>query len=293
MWLSDLSTNLKDRSEWRVLLVDNDEDDFILIADMLSDVQKGKFSLKWASTVQAGKDALNVDTFDAVLINDGIGAHSVVELIGEADSHQCPAAILLLSSRGHPHADIEALQAGVADFLFKEELNPGLLERSIRYAIERRLMQSELERNLQDRLDILESIQDGLFAIDREWRIKYINSRAAQNTDYTAEELLGKNLLETFPKIRNTLIEENYRKVMNDRLPVQFEIQGVYQKQWYSISVYPTAGGISIYWQDITQRKQAEEARRLSESLFNRAFNAYPNALVISRLKDGLISRYQ
>jgi PAS domain S-box-containing protein len=289
MRFSDLSKITQGKNNYHLLLIDDDEDDYVLIQDMLKNVQDGKHQLEWASSFQAGRETITTGTFDAFLINYDLGAHSGVELIHEVAASQNLAPILMLSGRGHPEADIEAIQAGAADYLYKDELNSGFLERSIRYAIERRRMEIELERRLQDRLEILESIQDGLFAIDREWRIKYINHRAAQNMGFSVEELLGKNILETFPKMQNTFIEENYRKVMNEGVPMQFEMRGLYKGQWYSISVYPAADGISIYWQDITERKQAEEALRASETRFNKAFNADPNGLVISRLKDGLI----
>jgi PAS domain S-box-containing protein len=285
----DLSSIGKQSYYLRVLLVDDDEDDFVLIREMLSEAQDGQFVLEWLSSFQLAKDALKADPFDAVLMNYDLGAHTGIELIREAAANQYPAPILLLSGRGHPEADIEALQAGAADYLHKDELNTGFLERSIRYAIERRRLEKELERGLQERLDILASIRDGFFAIDREWRITYINARAAQNMGMTVDELLGKNILEAFPRLQHSVFEHNYRKVMDERAAMQFEMRGLYKNQWYNISVYPVRDGISIYWQDITERKQAEEALRLSEAHFNKAFNATPDALVISRQEDGRI----
>lgn len=222
-------------------------------------------------------------------MNYEIGAQTGIGLIREAVSSGYPAPILLLSGRGHCEADVQGLRAGAKDYLHKDELNASFLERSIRYAIERNQMEKELDRRMQDRLEILASIQDGFFAIDQDWQITYINHKAAQNMLMTEEELLGKNILEAFPKLKNTALEKNYRKVMTERAPMQFEARGVYNGIWYLISVYPAAEGISIYWQDITERKQVEENLRVSEERFNKAFNAVPNALLITRKADGLI----
>jgi PAS domain S-box-containing protein len=153
---------------------------------------------------------------------------------------------------------MEAMQAGATLYVTKTEATPLLLERSIRYAIERKRIEEELDRRLRERSDILESIQDGFFSIDRNWVITYINQRAARNGGFEPEELTGRSIWEAFPRLLGTSFEQNYRLVMDQRTPVQFEVQGVYKGTWYNISVYPFAEGISVFWQDISERKRME-----------------------------------
>jgi PAS domain S-box-containing protein len=147
------------------------------------------------------------------------------------------------------------MQAGATLYITKSEVNPLLMERFIRYAI-------ELKRVEQERTHILESIQDGFLALDKNWRFVFINQRAAQNVGVKPEELSGRNIWEAFPKLVGTPIEKHYRSVMEERKAVKFETQGVYLKTWYDVTVYPFKEGISVYWQDITERKHAEEAQQ-------------------------------
>ncbi len=113
--------------------------------------------------------------------------------------------------------------------------------------------------NLSQAAEILECISDGFFALDREWRFIYVNNRAASNLGYTPQELIGQNIWEKLPKLIGTAHEFNYRKTMMDGKTREFEIQQELTNLFYNLRVYPCGEGISVYWQDISDRKQAKE----------------------------------
>ncbi len=127
---------------------------------------------------------------------------------------------------------------------------------------ERKQMEIALKRNEQRLNGILSSIQDGFFELDQEWRLTYINKRAARNGGFEPEELIGECIWEKFPYMVNSKLEEVYRQVMETRLPANFEIKSLVRDQWYGISIYPSASGISAFWRDITDSKRAEEVLR-------------------------------
>ena len=115
--------------------------------------------------------------------------------------------------------------------------------------------------------EILESIRDGFFTLDCAWSFTYVNRRAAQIVGGSWEALIGQKLWETFPNLLGTSLETYYRQVMADRVPLNFETNGELTGSRYDIRVYPSVEGISVYWIDITERKQAEErlARQAEE----------------------------
>lgn len=99
---------------------------------------------------------------------------------------------------------------------------------------------------------ILENIDNGFFSLDKNWRFVYINSKAAKNVGYESKDLIGENIWEKFPQIIGTDAATNYRRVMSDRVSLQFQTQGVITNRWYEEKVYPTPEGIAINWNDIT-----------------------------------------
>lgn len=109
--------------------------------------------------------------------------------------------------------------------------------------------------------EILESIRDGFFSLNQDWRFIYVNRRAAEIMGLTPEQIIGRNIWESYPQLLGTEIEKAYRKVLQERTPIHFEHIGIGSGQWFEIRVYPAGnGGISVYWIDRTKRKKAEKA---------------------------------
>jgi len=107
--------------------------------------------------------------------------------------------------------------------------------------------------------EILESIEDGFFAIDRQWQFTYVNERAAKTGDMTQDELIGQVIWEKWPQLIGTTLEQYYRQAMEERVPVSFEVEGLLTRAWYFVRVYPTFEGISVFWIDITKRREMEQ----------------------------------
>jgi signal transduction histidine kinase/BarA-like signal transduction histidine kinase len=121
----------------RVLLVDDDEDDALLTRELLEDAEGLQFTLDWMPTAEAGLAALVSPGYDVGLIDYRLGARTGLELIQEARTQDCSVPMILLTGQGDHAIDLQAMQAGAADYLVKGQLSAMLLERAIRYAIER------------------------------------------------------------------------------------------------------------------------------------------------------------
>ncbi len=134
----------------------------------------------------------------------------------------------------------------------------------------------------------LDNFQDGIFALDTDWNFTYLNKRAASIVGLKSKDLVGKNIWETFPQIKNSSYEENYRSAMQNQEIRNFEAKNIAGEIWFNITVYPSKEGLIVHWQDITERKRAEEALKASEEQFRRAIEESPIP-VIMQAEDGQV----
>lgn len=107
--------------------------------------------------------------------------------------------------------------------------------------------------------NILESITDAFFALDNEWRFTYINQQAEKFLHRTREELLGKNVWHEFPEATGLAFFEQYHRAISEQVSVEFEEFSPLLNKWFNVHAYPAREGLSVYFQDITERKQAQE----------------------------------
>src|ERR1035441_2260632 len=122
----------------KVLLVEDDEDDYIIARDLFAEIRGNLFTLEWAKTFQSGLDAMLLNQHDVCLVDYRLGAQNGVDLLRAAMEHGCQAPVILLTGIGEHQIDVEAMQAGAADYLVKSQLRPDSLERSLRYALQRK-----------------------------------------------------------------------------------------------------------------------------------------------------------
>ena len=132
----------------KVLLVEDDEDDYVLTESLLSEINLGTYTLDWVTTYDAALEKIAENQHDVCLLDYHLGAHTGLDLLREAKSRNHSIPIILLTGQGDQETDVEAMRAGAADYLIKGELNTSLLERSIRYSLEQR-------RNEQERLQLI------------------------------------------------------------------------------------------------------------------------------------------
>jgi PAS domain S-box-containing protein len=134
----------------RVFLIEDDEDDYILIKEMLSKIPSPGIEIEWFNDYDGGLEALCSRPLDACLMDYRLGERSGLELLREAIQKGCEAPIVLLTGQGDHEVDVEAMKAGAYDYLVKGQISPDLLERSIRFAMERNRTEKELRRARAD-----------------------------------------------------------------------------------------------------------------------------------------------
>jgi len=130
----------------RVLLVEDDEDDYLITSDILQLCPRVRFHLEWQQTATAGMSAILAQRHDVYLIDFRLGHRDGLDLIGEARRAGCEGPFILLTGLDDWDIDVRAMEAGAADYLVKGKLDSKLIERSIRYAIGQQRAKAELMR---------------------------------------------------------------------------------------------------------------------------------------------------
>jgi signal transduction histidine kinase len=131
------------KSSFRVLLVDDDEDDIFVIRDYLAEVRPSRFDFSSAGSPDEAFQKISQQTFDVYIIDYRLGAVTGLDLLKELIARGDRTPVILLTGYGDHEVDQEAMRVGAADYLLKGELSAHLLERAIRYATYRAQMQAQ------------------------------------------------------------------------------------------------------------------------------------------------------
>ena len=124
-------------SKIRVLLVDDDEDDFVVTRSLFTELGRDKYQLEWARSFTEGRKAIAEGRHDIYLLDYYLGEETGLELLARAVSDGCKSPLILLTGRGDREVDMAAMKAGAADYLIKDQIDAGQLERSILHSLER------------------------------------------------------------------------------------------------------------------------------------------------------------
>lgn len=139
----------------RILLIDDDEEEYFLLKELVSGRKKGRtlhpYNLDWVSTYEEAVRAFSDCQYDVYLLDYNLGSQTGLDLLRETTAKDCSSPVIMLTGHGSYETDLSAMQLGVADYLEKSELTLPLLERSIRYAIERKQAEKHLEVLVQER----------------------------------------------------------------------------------------------------------------------------------------------
>jgi len=132
----------------KVLLIDDDEDNYLLTRKLLSEVKAAKYALDWASSYETGLQVVGRGEHQVCLVDYRLGEHNGVQLIREAREARVNTPMILLTGHGNRNVDVEAMLAGATDYMVKDQSPSALLERTIRYAIELNNERSRAEADL-------------------------------------------------------------------------------------------------------------------------------------------------
>lgn len=226
-------------------------------------------------SAEEAKRALEEEDFPFLILDWMLPGKSGIELCRElrAQPRGDEMFIVLVTARADTVDLEQALAAGANDYLTKPldiallNVRLSVAERQIRDLAERNQARAALQESARTMANILENTTDGFFALDHEWKFTYLNPEAEILLGRERDELIGKELWREFPQLNDSPFEENYRRVLSEQASMEFEASDAAGKIWFEMRAYPSNGGVSVFFRDVTERKRTEEERLTTSKL--------------------------
>jgi diguanylate cyclase (GGDEF)-like protein/PAS domain S-box-containing protein len=267
---------LLEEERLKILIIDDDEEDFMIIRDFLFDVREVDYQAEWVGNFQAALERITLKNYDACLLDYRMGKYNGLDLLNEAVKIKPRLPIILLTGISDHQLDVEAMNKGAADFLVKGEVNSVVLERVIRYSIGRKKLEEELYNEKERAIVTLDSIGDAVITTDIYNQVMYLNRTAQGFTGWSQEEACGSQLDDLFRIIDEStlkpvpnLIETVLERHQTFDLPLQaLLVNRAGQKLAVEGRVSPICNrenhiiGIVIVFRDVTATR--EMSRKIS-----------------------------
>ena len=151
---------------------------------------------------------------------------------------------------------------------------------------ERKKVEEALALSNRKLTEVLESIQDDFYVLDRNWKFVFASRRFTSRIGKAPKDFMGNVIWEMFPMHVGTAFEQNLRATMENREIRRFEIGGKYTTAWYRMASFPSEEGVTVLGTDVTEQKRMEEALRQSEERFKAIAETTPVGIGVVGLPE-------
>lgn len=228
----------------KILLIEDDEDDYIIISNSLLKVENTQYELQWVQSFSDAMEKIMNHTFDVCLLDFRLGINDGLKVLKNLRGKGFDAPIIMLTGKGSRHIDINAMKLGVDDYIEKDLLDSNLLERSIRYSIERwknihqlkeserklkRLSEKILLTQEDERKYIAKELHDSIGSNLTAIKIMLESNKSSQKSDssgfdFPLDKILT-TVMETIKDIQR--ITKRLRPETLDRLGIVISLQSI------------------------------------------------------------------
>ena len=183
----------------RVLIVDDEEDDFILTRAQINDIPSKHFIIEWCPNYKMALERIKKAEHDIYFVDYRLGVKTGLDLLRELSLEEHEEPIILLTGLGSEFIDLEAMRLGAADYLIKSELNPEKLDRCIRYSLERASTLKASRVSERQYRNIFERTRDVIFLADSDLVLRNVNEAAVELLSSDRNQLIGGSLYDSIP----------------------------------------------------------------------------------------------
>src|SRR4051812_8344093 len=278
-----------------VLLVDDRPENLFALQAILEPLGE---KLVLAQSGEAALTRLLEDDFALVLLDVQMPGMDGLETSRRMKQRAKSAGILVIfltATNPDDRLVLEGYQTGAADYLFKP-LIPEVVQSKVRvfcslYRSREQARQAATEvaraqaaaaeaREGQKRLtDVLERISDAFFAVDDQWRFTYVNEKAALLLRRQRADMLGRVIWEEFPEAVGSTFYDQYHLAVKNQNAVAFADYYSALQTWFEVHAYPSREGLSVYFEDVSEKKRSQALLQQSEKRFRSLVEATASAV--------------
>ena len=257
----------------KILVVDDDEDDFMILREYINKIDGHEFAIDWCNIYDEAARIIVERKYQLYFVGYRLGAKTGLELIGESIGNNCEEPFIFLTGNGNLALDRKAMETGAVDYLVKGELSAEKLERCIRYSLDRASSLKALRSSERKFRNIFERSKDLVFIADETLNFTEVNNASFPLLGYDRDAMLSKNLM-------GLLVNENEQAAMFDQLHETGEVSDKEveittrsgEKKYCIITLsretdIAGASYVQGIIHDITSLKRAEKATLMLEKL--------------------------
>ena len=206
----------------KLTIIDDDEDDFILTEDLLSDIEGFNFEVDWVNDFELAENLLTKSESDIYLIDYRLGKLSGLDLLIHARKTGCKKPIIILTGQGDREIDMQAMKNGADDYLVKSAIDVEKLERSIRYALERYHTLEKLNHSEVKYKSLFQRSIDPIYIVDKNLNFIEVNQALTTLFGYQKDDVTTHDLSFLFEKEKT--YERFKTSLLNKGLIKDFEV---------------------------------------------------------------------
>lgn len=256
----------------KILIVDDDEDDFFITSELITEIDPNMFQIEWTYRYKEALEHIEHQKHDIYFIDFFLGGKTGLDLLKDAVKYDSDVPMILLTGKGNRDIDKEAMKIGASDYLIKSELTTEKLERCIRYSIEKAQTLKQLRDNERKFRGIFEQSKDAIFLADVNLKFVTVNSAATQLFGYSEAELQSFFVYDLIAD-KNEAFKLASLLNSNEELD-EFELQFLTKSNEEVICIFSATNFkkdnedyLQVIVHDITKLRKAEKSALMAEKL--------------------------